>query len=213
MSKTAENEKRILARNINRYLSLYNKNQKEVADAIKVSPQTFNTWAQAKAYPRAGKIQSLADYFGIAKTDLIDDKSNLPNLVNAARIPVLGYVAAGIPIDAIQEVLDWEEIPSVMAETGKYFGLRIKGDSMEPRICEGDTVIVRAQSTADSGDTVIVQVNGNEATCKKLKITETGISLISLNAVKYDPMEFTKTQIKELPVTIIGRVVELRGKF
>lgn len=143
----------------------------------------------------------------------VNENVNDINIHYATRIPVLGYVAAGIPIDAIQEILDWEEIPTAMAETGKFFGLRIKGDSMEPRICEGDTVIVKAQSTADSGDTVIVQVNGNEATCKKLKITETGISLISLNAVKYDPMEFTKAQIKELPVTIIGRVVELRGKF
>ena len=157
------------------------------------------------------RLRKIAEYLELPLSYLTTGE--MPKSATATRIPVLGYVAAGIPIDAIQEVLDWEEIPSVMAETGKFFGLRIKGDSMEPRICEGDTVIVRAQSTADSGDTVIVQVNGNEATCKKLKITETGISLISLNAVKYDPMEFTKKQIKELPVTIIGRVVELRGKF
>ena len=157
------------------------------------------------------RLKKIAEYLELPLSYLTTGE--MPKSATATRIPVLGYVAAGIPIDAIQEVLDWEEIPSVMAETGKFFGLRIKGDSMEPRICEGDTVIVRAQSSADSGDTVIVQVNGNEATCKKLKITETGISLISLNAVKYDPMEFTKAQIKELPVTIIGRVVELRGKF
>ena len=70
-----EEQKRIFAKNLNKYLSLYNKTQKEVADAINVSPQTFNTWCQGIALPRMGKVQRLADYFGIGKTDLIDEKS------------------------------------------------------------------------------------------------------------------------------------------
>lgn len=67
-------QKKIFAKNLNKYLTQFNKTQKEVADAIDVSPQTFNTWCQGIALPRMGKVQRLADYFGIGKTDLIDEK-------------------------------------------------------------------------------------------------------------------------------------------
>lgn len=131
---------------------------------------------------------------------------------SAARIPVLGRVAAGIPINAVEEIIDWEEIPSEMAESDEYFGLRIKGDSMSPRIMDGDTVIVRRQDDADTGDVVIAIVNGNDGVCKKLRKTDSGIMLISLNPA-YDPMVFDQTDIDTIPVNIIGRVVELRGKM
>ena len=130
----------------------------------------------------------------------------------AARIPVLGRVAAGIPINAVEETIDWEEIPAEMAATGEYFGLRIRGDSMSPRIMDGDTVIVRRQSDAETDDIVIALVNGNDGVCKKLKKTASGIMLISLNPA-YEPMVFDHADIDSIPVSIIGRVVELRGKL
>ncbi len=74
-----EEQKRIFSKNLSKYLSKYDKTQKEVADAIGVSPQTFNTWCQGIALPRMGKVQALADYFGINKSDLIDDKSDQPD--------------------------------------------------------------------------------------------------------------------------------------
>lgn len=131
---------------------------------------------------------------------------------HSVRIPVLGDVAAGIPIEAIEDIIDYEDIPEEIAASGEYFGLRIKGDSMEPRICEDDVVIVRKQEDADSGDIVIACVNGDSATCKKLYKYDNYITLVSLNN-NYQPMIFTNEQIKETPITIIGKVVELRGKF
>lgn len=128
------------------------------------------------------------------------------------QINVLGRVAAGIPLEAIEDIIDTEEISSEMALTGEFFGLRIHGDSMEPRMYEGDVVIVRQQDDAESGDIVIAMVNGDDATCKRLMKYSGGISLISLNS-KYDPMMFTNKEIEEKPVKIIGKVVELRGKF
>ena len=75
-----EEQKKIFSRNLNNYLLSNNRTQKEVADAIGVSPQTFNTWCQGIARPRMGKVQLLADYFGVGKTDLIDDKDTNPSL-------------------------------------------------------------------------------------------------------------------------------------
>ena len=131
---------------------------------------------------------------------------------NGITINVLGRVAAGIPINAITEIIDTEEISEEMAKTGEYFGLKIRGDSMEPRICDGDVVIVRQQDDAESGDIVIAMVNGDDATCKRLVKYASSIALVSLNT-KYEPMMFTNEEIMSKPVRVIGKVVELRGKF
>ena len=130
----------------------------------------------------------------------------------AVRIPVLGKVAAGIPIEAIEDILDYEEITEKLASTGTFFALRIKGDSMTPKIQDGDTVIVRQQNTAKSGDIVIAKVNGDDACCKKLVINSQGVILQSFNTA-YEPMFFTKEEVMTRPVTIIGKVVELRRKM
>lgn len=128
------------------------------------------------------------------------------------KIPVLGTVAAGIPISAVEDILDYEEIPQSWSNQGEFFGLRIKGDSMQPKMDEGDVVIVRQQSDANNGDTVIVLVNGDDATCKKLQKTDNGIMLVSTNP-NYLPMFFTNEEIVTKPVVILGKVVELRSKF
>lgn len=131
---------------------------------------------------------------------------------NALKIPVLGNVAAGIPISAVEDILDYEEVPISWQSQGEFFALRIKGDSMQPKIDDGDVVIVKQQSDANSGDTVIALVNGDDATCKRLEKTDNGIMLVSTNA-KYPPMFFTKEDIITKPVVILGKVVELRSKF
>lgn len=127
-------------------------------------------------------------------------------------IPVLGHVAAGIPIEMIEDIIDTEEIPEDMARHGEFFALKIKGDSMTPSINNSDVVIVRQQEDAENGDIVIATVNGNDAVCKRLKKYSDGISLISLNPA-YEPLYFNTSEIQETPVKIIGKVVELRRKF
>ena len=139
-------------------------------------------------------------------------KQALKELKKGVVINVLGRVAAGIPIDAIEDIIDTEEIPEEMAKTGEFFGLQIHGDSMTPGICDGDIVIVRQQDDAESGDIVIATINGDEATCKRLRKYKDGIELISNNP-SYSPFEFNNQEIEEKPVRIIGKVVELRRKF
>lgn len=142
--------------------------------------------------------------------------SPISNITNNKKkgvtINVLGRVAAGIPIEAIEDIIDTEEISEEMAATGEFFGLQIHGNSMEPRICEGDIVIVRQQNDAESGEIVIATVNGTDATCKRLRKYRDGIELISFNP-SYEPMFYSNEDIEEKPIRIIGKVVELRGKF
>lgn len=127
-------------------------------------------------------------------------------------IPVLGKVQAGVPMEAIEDIIDYEEIDADMAKNGDYFALQIKGASMEPRFVEGDVVIVRKQPIVENGDIAVVMVNGDEATIKKFYRESNGIKLIPTNPA-YDIMFYTPYEVDNLPVTILGKVVELRGKF
>lgn len=129
------------------------------------------------------------------------------------QIPVLGRVVAGVPLEAVEEILDYEEITPELAATGEFFALQIRGRSMEPRMLEGDVVIVRKQDDVESGDIAIVLVNGDEATVKKIKKMSTGITLIATNTSVYEPHFYSNEEIEALPVQILGKVVELRGKF
>lgn len=160
------------------------------------------------ASPRSSTIRVLSDYFGVSP-DYFSDSDSSPAGV---RIPIFGNVAAGIPIEAITDIEDYEEIPAEMARGGEYVALRIHGRSMEPRMMDGDVVIVRLQDDVDSGDIAIVFVNGCDATCKQVIKTADGLSLVSINP-EYKPMPFTRQQVQDFPVRIWGKVVELRAKF
>lgn len=163
-------------------------------------------------------IQQLAHYYGVspawlmgADVPMLEDEEQKKKL-SAIKIPVLGFVRAGYPMDAVENILDYEEISEEMARSGEFFALQIKGDSMEPKISNGDVVIVRKQSTVENGEVAVVLINGNDATVKKFFKTETGVNLISTNP-NYEPFFFSPKEVDSLPVEVIGRVVELRAKF
>lgn len=202
--------KKTMSKNLKKYLKLYNVSRMQLSESLGISYSTVSDWINGNAYPRIDKIEMMANYFGINKSDLVEEDYN--NETSALKIPVLGNVAAGIPISAVEDILDYEEVPSSWQSQGEFFALRIKGDSMEPRMESGDVVIVKQQSDANSGDTVIALVNGDDATCKRLEKTDNGIMLVSTNT-KYPPMFYSKEDIVNKPVVILGKVVEFRGKF
>lgn len=158
------------------------------------------------------KIELFAKALGTTSRALAGWDEEIPAAGKGVVINVLGRVAAGLPIEAVEDIIDTEEIPEEMAKNGDYFGLQIHGDSMEPKISNGDIVIVRRQDDAESGEIVIVTVNGTDATCKRLRKYRDGIELISNNPT-YAPLFFSNEDIENKPVRIIGRVVELRAKF
>ena len=204
--------KEIMAKNIQFYMDKYKKTRNDMCDALGVKYTTFTDWIKGNTYPRIDKIELMANYFGISKADLVEEHSYYKSTRKSVPIPVYGCVAAGIPLEMIENIIDAEEIPEDMAKSGTYFGLQIKGDSMEPKISNGDIVIVKQQDDADSDTIVIATVNGNEATCKRLKKYKDGIALVSTNPA-YSPMYFSNQEIIDKPVRIIGKVVELRAKF
>ncbi len=205
--------KAIMAENLRYYIQLSKKTQKEICKDLNFKEMTFSDWVNAKTYPRIDKIEKMAQYFGIEKSDLIEKRKRTASTTTSILIPVLGRIVAGEPIDAITDIIDYEEITPRMAQKGKHFALVVKGNSMEPTLQEGDVVIVRQQPTVENGEIAIVLVNGNEATVKEVKEAPAGITLIGHNVAVYTPHFYTREQIESLPITILGKVVELRRKF
>ena len=187
---------------------------------IKFSKSHLSQYVNGKSNPDNEKIFLLSKVFGVTEAWLLGYnvpryeriENTGPQTPQGLKIPVLGTVAAGIPISAVEEILDYEEVPQSWKNQGEFFGLRIKGDSMKPDINHGDTVIVRKQSSANNGDVVITLVNGDDVTCKKFEKLDNGIILISNNS-EYSPMFFSNEEVVTKPVVILGRVVELRRKF
>ena len=133
---------------------------------------TITKWESGVSEPTLKKASEIASFFNLSVNDLCDtDLTNIgtspTQSSHGAIVNVLGRVAAGIPIEAIENVIDTEEITKDLARTGKFFGLRIRGDSMEPDIHNGDTVIVRQQDDAENDEIVIALVNGNDGVCKR----------------------------------------------
>ncbi len=203
--------KKVMGDNIQYYMDINKIERREFAKALGVPYSSLTDWINGNTYPRIDKIQRMADYFHIEKSDLVEPR-NSSKKTESIRIPVLGRIAAGIPLEMIEDIVDWEEVDAETAKQGEIFALKIKGNSMEPRIVDGDVVILHKQDDAESGDIVIATVNGDEATCKRLRKYKDGIELIPNNPA-YAPMFFTNQEILTKPVRILGKVIELRGKF
>lgn len=156
--------------------------------------------------PRVTTVKAIERALGIEEKTLSDKGER-----KGVWIPVYGRIAAGIPISAIEDIIDEEEISEEMLKHGEYIALQIKGDSMEPRISNGDTVIIRLQETIENGEVAAVFVNGNDVTLKRIKKEDNGIWLIGNNPA-FQPIFYSKKQCEELPVRILGKMVELRGK-
>ena len=187
--------------------------QKEVAAAIGMNRIVLNRIELGKRPLRDDEAVALADFFHVTTDYLLKGVTAQPRDKKGVRLPVLGRVVAGIPIEAVEEILDYEEITPELAATGEFFALQVKGDSMLPKLEEGDVVIVKKQEDVETGDIAIVLVNGDEATIKQVKKVNGGIMLYGFNPDVYEPHFYSNQQIEELPVRILGKVIESRRSW
>lgn len=202
---------RAIAKNIRKYLYKKDSTAAEMSRALGIPKSTISQWMNASRIPRGEAVEMLCDYLGITPAQLVAESEE--GTTRSIKIPVYGKVAAGIPMEMIEDITDEEEIPASMLRGGKeYFALTIRGDSMQPRMMDGDVVIVLKQDDAESGDIVIAAINGDDATCKRMRKHHDGVEFIPLNP-SHSPKFFTNEEIRTLPVRILGKVVELRGKF
>lgn len=169
--------------------------------------------------PTDDEANRLSEYFASPRSVLRDGTSvltaDLRNVIplpatRSRRIAVLGRVPAGIPIEAVTDVVEEIELTGHAVDDGyDYFGLLVTGESMLPEYRDGDTVIVRRQAVAETGDDVVAYVGDSDATLKRLTITGNGLQLRPLNPA-YNTLSFTQAEVAALPITIAGVVVEQR---
>lgn len=199
-------------------LSVYDVNK-----MCKISPSYLSLVENGKRRPSAVVLKKLApvykvDYIDLYEKagyiDLIEDETNemlkkigaipLSN-IDTVKIPILGKVKAGYDYLAQENIVDYIPFKVNGADKENYYALNVVGDSMEPLFDDGDTVIVHKQDDFENGDNCVVLINGNEATVKKVYKGTTGIELKAVNPY-YPPKIFTKEEMKELPVKVIGVV-------
>ena len=198
---------------LKRLRTQYGYSYAKLAKLIGTSASAVSMWEHGNRVPRGDNLLQLARVFSCSPeyftNPAYDDMTEQSKTVT---VPVLGDVSAGLPMFCEENILDYEEISLSVAKQGEYFALRIRGDSMKPRMQSGDVVIVRQQPTVDDGQVAVVLVNGDSATVKVIRHTGDGLSLIPTNP-DYSPLVFTADAVKQLPVRILGRVVELRAKY
>lgn len=210
----------MIAKNL-KYLRLKNGfSQEFIADYTgKKSFTTVQKWESGVSEPSIEIASKLSGLYHISLDELyysdLEENEGKPKKSErrGVKIPVLGRIAAGIPLEAVEDILDYEEISPELASTGEFFALTIHGASMEPRMVEGDVVIVKKQDDVESGEIAIVLINGDDATAKRVKKQAGGITLIATNTSVYEPHYYSNEEILSLPIRILGKVVELRAKF
>lgn len=192
--------------------------QQQLALLLGVTQATLSGWETEKyridnnSLIKCSEILNTTTDYLLGKDSI--DKNIKPIILEkmTIKIPVLCRIPAGVPMEAIEDIIDYIEIPDDWTIGDKeYFALKINGDSMSPEYLSGDVVIFRKCETCNNGDDCAVMVNGDDATFKRIERKENGIILKPLNAA-YEISFFTNEDIESKPVRILGIAVELRRK-
>lgn len=198
---------KVFSNRLKHYLQENEMSQKALADRLGVGTSSVSNWCLGIKTPRMDKVDMMCEVFGCDRSDLMEMPKNEQE-VKTESIPVFSYVSAGRGVFASDNIDRYIAIPSSLKRHDDYFGLKVRGDSMSPDIQNGDTLIIRKQSTASDGDIVIALVNGDEGYVKKFVPFKGGITLVSTNPA-YKPMIFTTEEIDSVPVKILGIVKQL----
>lgn len=198
--------KEIFAKNLNYYMLLNHKDRNDIARDLDLPYTTVTGWCKGEFYPRIDKIEALANYFEIRKSDLVEEKK-LPTNNNKQAFPLLGTVKAGYNYLAQENWIGYVNLDKEVSDPENFFALKVTGDSMQPIMYEDDIVIVHKQNDVESGQVAIVIVDGEEATVKKLIKYDDYIELVAFNSY-YPPRKLTKKD----DFKIIGKVTEARIK-
>lgn len=183
-----------------------NMSTNKLAKAANVSTSSLSDWENGKTQPSTDAFFRICDALGMTPSQVMNFKYK-----DKVKIPVLGTIPAGIPIEAIEDILDYEEISEDMASHGEHFALKVKGDSMLPTIKDSDIVIIRKQEDAESGKICVVMINGFDATLKEIKKDPLGMWVLPHNPnTEFKPTFFSNEDIEKTPVKIIGVAVEIR---
>lgn len=167
--------KEVMSKNIRRLMKENNVDRKQLSTDLKVKYTTLSDWINAKTYPRIDKIELLANYFNVNKSDLVEDKTKQQiDTLPVTAIPVVAKISAELPIYTEENIIEYTYISTQMTRGGKeLFGLKVSGDSMDKEFREDDVVIVEKDTIVENGQIGVVNVNGYNATVSRGDIAKT----------------------------------------
>ena len=183
--------------------------QQALANHLGLQRSAISNYEGNISVPELTLAAKIARFFGVSVEYLFGQDDNPGNTV---LVPIYGRIAGGSPIYATEDILGYEEVDRALTEGRELMCLKVQGRSMEPRICDGDVAVIARQPEVDNGEIAAVMVGCEEATLKKFSKTESGIMLIPLNS-NFNPLFYSKEEVNDLPVTVLGKLVELRAKF
>ena len=189
--------------------------QAELGEAIGIGKSSISEWESGKRSPDIDKVKDIAKVLNVTPAYLMgwDEPSPASRSLPAGllpvvkrRIPIIGHVAAGVPIMAEREYEEYEDDTYCISCD---YVLRVEGDSMEPRVLDGDIVYIRQQPDVDDGQIAVVGVD-DSVTLKVVYHLPNGLQLVSLNP-KYKPMIYTQSNTDYL--AIIGLAVAYKRRL
>lgn len=206
--------KKAFAVNLAYQMNRKNIDRNKLCKDLNFKYSTVSEWLAARKYPRIDKIELLANYFGVLKSDLIEDKAEqtTPNAYklpteSIRMVPVFESASAGFGVGAVNTVTEFT--PIFIQSDYEYENticVRVCGDSMHPQIQDGDLVQVLKQDTAETGDIVVI-LDGDDAYVKRFIRTTQGITLESFNP-SYPPMKFNRAESNQLRIVgIVKRII------
>lgn len=207
-------EKESIGARLKRLRTALNMTQDDVGKIADISKQTLYKYEKGiiTNIP-SDKIEQLAKIYHVSQPYIMgwEKENDTPHVENdSVKIPVLGRVVAGEPIEAIEDLQGYVYVDKSLTHAGKLFALEVRGNSMTPTLHEGDIVIVRQQPDVESGEIAVVMVNGGDATVKEIRKAADGITLIGHNAIVYPRHFYSNEEIISIPITIAGKVIEFR---
>lgn len=186
--------------------------QSDLAKKLHLTPKAISFYENNQREPDIDTLYKIAEIFDVS-IDYLNgkSKSRLTEGQDYITINVYGSIPAGIPIEAIEDITDTEDISLKEYDRSKeYLGLKVDGDSMYPKYLDGDTVIIEKTPDCESGTDAAVYVNGYEATLKTVIKNANGtITLKPINP-NYSPTTYGDG---DDPVRILGIVKEIRRKI
>ena len=202
------------ANRLNKAITLRNIKPIELSEKTGIDKSKISSYMSGRYKAKQDGVYLLAQALNVSEVWLMGYDVPMESIpikkIDKIKIPVLGKVKAGYDYLAQENIIGYESIDNV-PDPENYYALQVTGDSMEPLFSDGDIAIVHKQDSFDSGNTCIILVNGDEATVKKVVKMDDGIDLIAMNPY-YPVRHFSKNEINEIPVKIIGKVVEARKR-
>ncbi len=192
-----------IGNNIKRLRAESGLTQDQLGERVGVTGKAVCTWELGLKTPRMPVIERLAALFGVSKSEIIEGVPST-SASPITRVPILGRVAAGSGCLADDNLDGYENVPTDILSTGEEFILlNVKGDSMSPKIEEGDRLLIQLQPSVDSGSYAVVLIDDEDGVVKKVCYSKNRIELISENPY-YPPRIFEDSEVTR--VRVVGLV-------